>query len=459
MQSSWELKGDIHAFSDPDSNSGYLVTCDLLAQRGLRPDDFFRRTFFTYSHRNVVRAVASGLAESGSVDGYVWEVLNELDPPLTSATRVLRKSELLGFPPIAVLTAQLGNPVVEKLKAALIGMAADAEGKKVLRMLRLDAFASDRVMTRLGESQERHLRELSGAYLDGLSSSLQPAVLQEDVWEVFDGLDRAKALYAGLDAVLTIVMNPDSRVIASSVPASFPTGSAVPPSLLERFKRGKLIQADYHAGKGYAFRELTLQGRPIGSIYTELDISRILAERVEARRVLLLTNGLLTLGLAALGYLVVRRAIAPLNTLSHHLGRGIEGELTPVPDRLLGSPKSEFGYLLRRYNALAVAVNERRQYADQLAENEKLASLGRVASGLAHEINNPLGGMLNTVNALKRHGREPGVLAESIEILERGLRSIRDVVRATLLTYRSNLFEHLAPGRFRRFEAAHQAGD
>ncbi len=143
VQSPWELKGDIHAFSDPDSNSGYLVTCDLLAQRGLRPDDFFRRTFFTYSHRNVVRAVASGLAESGSVDGYVWEVLNELDPPLTSATRVLRKSELLGFPPIAVLTAQLGNPVVEKLKAALIGMAADAEGKQVLHTLRLDAFAPE----------------------------------------------------------------------------------------------------------------------------------------------------------------------------------------------------------------------------------------------------------------------------------------------------------------------------
>jgi phosphonate transport system substrate-binding protein len=140
VQTPWELKGDIHAFSDPDSNSGYLVTCDLLAQRGLRPDEFFRRTFFTYSHRNVVRAVASGLAESGSVDGYVWEVLNDLDPALTGATRVLRRSELLGFPPIAALTTQLGNPLVEKLKEALIGMAEDAQGKKVLETLHLDAF-------------------------------------------------------------------------------------------------------------------------------------------------------------------------------------------------------------------------------------------------------------------------------------------------------------------------------
>jgi phosphonate transport system substrate-binding protein len=32
-----DLKGDIHAFSDPDSNSGFLVTRAALAERGLRP--------------------------------------------------------------------------------------------------------------------------------------------------------------------------------------------------------------------------------------------------------------------------------------------------------------------------------------------------------------------------------------------------------------------------------------
>ena len=80
-----DLEGDIHAFSDPDSNSGYLVTRARLAEMRRRPDTFFRRSFFTYGHRNVVRAVASGLAESGSVDGYVWEVMTETEPELTRA--------------------------------------------------------------------------------------------------------------------------------------------------------------------------------------------------------------------------------------------------------------------------------------------------------------------------------------------------------------------------------------
>lgn len=39
-----DLRGDIHAFSDPDSNSGYLVTRALLAENGTKPQEFFRRT-------------------------------------------------------------------------------------------------------------------------------------------------------------------------------------------------------------------------------------------------------------------------------------------------------------------------------------------------------------------------------------------------------------------------------
>ena len=98
-----DLRRDLHAFSDPNSNSGYLVTLAALAQAKQRPEHFFRKTFFTYSHRNVVRAVASGLAESGSVDGYVWEVIAEIEPELARRTKVIARSEWLGFPPVACL--------------------------------------------------------------------------------------------------------------------------------------------------------------------------------------------------------------------------------------------------------------------------------------------------------------------------------------------------------------------
>ena len=135
-----DLRGDIHAYSDPDSNSGYLVTRAALAERGEASNSFFRKSFFTYSHRNVVRAVASGLAESGSVDGYVWEVVSEIEPALTRKTRVLRKSEWLGFPPVACAKTSAGTPRATAIAAAFMAMAEDPAGQEVLNMLRLDGF-------------------------------------------------------------------------------------------------------------------------------------------------------------------------------------------------------------------------------------------------------------------------------------------------------------------------------
>lgn len=137
-----QLKGDIHAFSDPDSNSGFLVTRDLLADRAVRPETFFSHFFYTYGHRNVVRAVASGLAQSGSVDGYVWEVLRQVEPELTSRTRVLRRSELLGFPPIASGRNPPGPRSISELASAFLSMRNVEEGRRVLAALRLDGFTA-----------------------------------------------------------------------------------------------------------------------------------------------------------------------------------------------------------------------------------------------------------------------------------------------------------------------------
>jgi phosphonate transport system substrate-binding protein len=136
-----QLRGSVHAFSDPNSNSGYLVTAALLAERGLRPEHFFSRVFFTYGHRNVVRAVAAGLAESGSVDGYAWEVMKETEPKLTGATRIIRKSEWLGFPPIATPRGALARPEIQALQQAFVNMGDSRQGQVVLKLLRLDGFA------------------------------------------------------------------------------------------------------------------------------------------------------------------------------------------------------------------------------------------------------------------------------------------------------------------------------
>ena len=134
-----DLRGDIHAFSDPDSNSGYLVTRARLAEMNAEPGTFFRRSFFTYGHRNVIRAVASGLAHSGSVDGYVWDVIAEIEPQLAAATRIVARSDPMGFPPVVASVATAGA-VAAGITDALLAMAEAPLGRSILATLRLDGF-------------------------------------------------------------------------------------------------------------------------------------------------------------------------------------------------------------------------------------------------------------------------------------------------------------------------------
>ncbi|WP_426130863.1 PhnD/SsuA/transferrin family substrate-binding protein [Pararhizobium sp. PWRC1-1] len=135
-----DCKGNVHAFSDPDSNSGYLVTKAYLSERHTSEDSFFRKTFFTYGHRNVIRAVASGLADSGSVDGYVWEVMRNLEPGLVDQTRVLIRSTWHGFPPVAAPARLQNTEVFNTLQSAFLNMASDPVGRSVLARLELDGF-------------------------------------------------------------------------------------------------------------------------------------------------------------------------------------------------------------------------------------------------------------------------------------------------------------------------------
>lgn len=139
VQSLADLRGRVFAFSDPDSNSGCLYPRYVLAMRGETPSRFFAQTFFTWSHRNVVEAVATGLAAGGAVDDYVWETLAEIDPALTRRTRVIERSGPFGHPPFVV---HRDHDPVERdlLRGVLTQMAANDPGASLLHRLRLDGF-------------------------------------------------------------------------------------------------------------------------------------------------------------------------------------------------------------------------------------------------------------------------------------------------------------------------------
>lgn len=134
-----DLNKKVFAYSDPDSNSGYLYPQISLINTGIEPRHFFAKTFFTWSHRDVVKAVADGVAQGGAVDSYVWETLAENEPELSRRTRVVSKSPEYGFPPL-VIRRDLAQQRANYLRQALLDMSSDKAGSELLRKLSLDGF-------------------------------------------------------------------------------------------------------------------------------------------------------------------------------------------------------------------------------------------------------------------------------------------------------------------------------
>ncbi|MBY0381466.1 MAG: HAMP domain-containing histidine kinase [Xanthobacteraceae bacterium] len=308
-------------------------------------------------------------------------------------------------------------------------------------MITVGIIVSEQVLRRLEETQTRFLSDLSQSYLDGLSSAITPALLREDNWEVYDAIDRANTTNRGLRATETIVTNADRSVIASSDPRIHPIGSQITTKLpVNKFS------FEAGANTASAIRVLSYPGRTAGIIFATFDTRHLAAERRDVLLALTASNGILTLTLALAGWFLVTRMMSPVRVLTDHLGVAQDGHADLIPSSHLSKTSGEFGLLFRSYNALVCSMRDREELAIRLAEEKRLGSLGRLASSLAHEINNPLGGLFNALSTLKSHGNIEHVRERSLGLLERGLNGIKDTVRTTLTVYRSDSqSRHLEP--------------
>ncbi len=138
-QSMADLKGAAFAFSDPYSNTGYLVPRYQVRQTGNDPATYFRKTFFTWSHRKAVEAVATGMADAASMDSFVWDTLTRVKPELTNRTRIIGASPEYGFPPFAAHRSVTASDF-SAMQRVLLGMQDDEDGRKLLARLNLTGF-------------------------------------------------------------------------------------------------------------------------------------------------------------------------------------------------------------------------------------------------------------------------------------------------------------------------------
>ncbi|MCE4226254.1 HAMP domain-containing histidine kinase [Methylobacterium sp. C25] len=332
------------------------------------------------------------------------------------------------------------------MRARPLPVAAKLPVVVVVFMASVATIVSWQVLDRLDEAQTRRLRDVAAAHLDGLAAALTDPVIREDVWEVYDALDRSRQDHAGLRPTDTVVASRDDRIIAASDPKTFRSWAALPSQFLTEAAPAQALGIRTDGGKALAKRNLSSGGQPVGTVYATFDLAPLAAERRAVQWTLLATNLGITVGLAILAWLTVRHMTRSLRTLSRHLQAEPGDGIVPIPTEEARRVGAEGRHLYAAFNAMAEAVRERQVLARRLAEEERHASLGRLASGMAHEINNPLGGLFTAIDTLKAHGDRPDVRRRSLDLVERGLKGIRDVVRATLVTHRIDREERdLAP--------------
>lgn len=91
--------------------------------------------------------------------------------------------------------------------------------------------------------------------------------------------------------------------------------------------------------------------------------------------------------------------------------------------------KDELGILAKSFNKMTKSLAEAKL---QLFQSDKMASLGRLAAGVAHEINNPLTGVLTYSSFLLKRTKDNPELQENLEVIVRETLRSREIVKGLL---------------------------
>src|SRR5438034_3564168 len=125
-------------------------------------------------------------------------------------------------------------------------------------------------------------------------------------------------------------------------------------------------------------------------------------------------------------HLVTRLVLRPLGELTATADAVADGDLDArAPD----AETRDFATLAERLNRMTDRLLDAQS---QLVRSEKLASIGRLAAGVAHEVGNPLGAVGTYLEVLRRRGAEKEVtegMARELERLDRIVRSLLDYAR------------------------------
>jgi two-component system NtrC family sensor kinase len=175
-------------------------------------------------------------------------------------------------------------------------------------------------------------------------------------------------------------------------------------------------------------------GQRVGMLYVGVLEAKYADVRWKALSVfILITVAGMVLALG-LGYVIANKMSRPVQQLIEASNQVSQGNLSPEIGPI---SKSEIGLLQKTFKEMVTSLQERdkRQKAEseiKLLQSEKQASVGKLAGGVAHEINNPLTGIFTFTHMLLRRKDIPEDVRSDLETIGQETERVRKIVKGLL---------------------------
>jgi two-component system NtrC family sensor kinase len=272
-----------------------------------------------------------------------------------------------------------------------------------------------------------------------LAAQSRPLLMADDTWRVFALLRNTAALLPGAGAgrARAAVLNAEGRVFAASEPATLEIGRP----LLGTSLNGIGLPAPGRAGKraviDHADGGVTLidpirseDGQGLGFVYVDVDSAVFDPDWARLSQPALIGVLLAVVVLVPAGWWIGRRMTQPVASVARFIERIGREDPAVLRTQLPRPADPELAQISGAVDRLIGEMQERRQAERFALSSERMAAVGRLTAAVAHEINNPLGGLLNATQTLRIHGASEDVRARTISLIVRGLQQIRTTVAA-----------------------------
>jgi signal transduction histidine kinase len=281
----------------------------------------------------------------------------------------------------------------------------------------------------MGRELDREITRMAEVYIDSLAGAVLPALVRDDRVELHEVLERGLGLQRGVTDLGIVVTRPDGAPIAR---VGDPQGD--PPWN----RSGSDVTWTRTDGGATAWvqRELVADGEPIALIAAQLAFPEQVTRRNRVGIALTVADLVLAALAAVFTMHFARRLIRPFAAVTAAIERAGSGRPEPLPPLTAAAQDAETSRLVATYNLMVERLRDRQELAARLEEQERAAVLGRLAATVAHEVRNPLAGMLTALDTIRRFGADAAAREHAVSLVERGLMQIEAVVRTTLATHR-----------------------